>query len=63
MRALSLKEPGGQLRPEAAALPQPGPTEVRGRACMWQLEEADEVLHSIEHMELAGRACVTLPQA
>ena len=28
-----------------------------------QLAEADEVLRSIERMELAGHACVMLPQA
>src|SRR5262249_30117727 len=28
-----------------------------------QLEEADEVLRRIERMELAGHACVMLPQA
>ena len=28
---------------------------------MCKLEEADEVLHSIERMELAGRTCGILP--
>jgi len=62
---------------EEAPLPQPGPTEVlvRVRAValvaqgqlrpvitrVCQLEEADEVLRSIERMELAGRACAMLP--
>ena len=61
---------------EEAPLPQPGPTEVlvRVRAValvaqgqlhpvithVCQLEEADEVLRSIERMELAGRACTML---
>ena len=34
-------------------------TKMRNRIC--QLEEADQVLRSIERMELAGRACAVLP--
>ncbi len=77
MRALVLQEPGGPFMLEEAPLPQPGPTEVlvRVRAValvaqgqirpvitrVCQLKEADEVLRSIERMELAGRACTMLP--
>ena len=77
MRSLILQEPGDPLMLAEAPLPQPGPTEVlvRVRAValvaqgqlrpvitrVCQLEEADEVLRSIERMELAGRACAMLP--
>jgi len=71
MRALVLKEPGGPLLLEDVPLPQPGPTEAvelaaQGRirpviTRLCQLEDADEVLRSIERMELTGRACAMLP--